>query len=120
MGWFIVLIGALMMIKGAALIVVPRKLIHLSQKILSGKNAKRLGWIPLCVGVLLCMSAKYSYAALAVFILGLLAIAKGAYILVTPVEKLRKLKWLSLSDKIYRILGILALIVGMLLINIAS
>ena len=119
MGWFIVLIGALLMVKGAALILVPRKLVHINQKLLSGKHAKRLGYLPLAVWLLLCISAKFSYAALAVFLLGLLVIAKGAYILVTPIDKIKKNKMFSLSDKIYRLIGIVVLIAGMLLINVA-
>jgi len=119
MGWFIVLIGALLMLKAAALILVPRKLLHLVQKVLSGKHAKRLGWIPVGIGVLLCISAKFSYAVLAVILLGLLYVAKGAHILVTPIDKIRKHKCFSLSDKLYRLIGIVTLIVGMFLINIA-
>ena len=119
MGWFIVLVGALLMVDGAALILIPRKVIHFAQKMLSSKQFSRMGWISIIVGILLCASAKFSYLALGVFLLGLLSIAKGVYILITPAEKIKKHKMLSLSEKIYRVIGIVVLVVGMTLINSA-
>jgi len=119
MAWFIVLVGAVLMVKGAMLILAPRKLIQLSTKMLSLKNARRLGWVPIIIGFLLCISANFSYLALTIFLLGLLFIAKGAYMLMTPIDKLKKHKMLSLSTNIYRIIGIVVLVVGMVLINAA-
>lgn len=119
MSWFIVLIGALLMLKGAILILAPRKLIQSATKLLSLKYAKRLGWVPIIVGFLLCISANFSYLALTIFLLGLLFIAKGAYIIMTPIDKLKKHKMLSLSTNVYRVMGIVILIVGMVLINAA-
>jgi len=119
MGWFIVIVGVFLMVMGAALILIPHKVLHLSQKMLAIKNFKRLGWIPIIVGFLLCISANFSYLAVTIFLIGLLLIAKGAYIFVTPLDKLKKLKIFSLSDKMCRIIGIVILIVGMVLINAA-
>ena len=107
------------MVKGAGLILVPRKMIGFVHKMLSLKEAKRLGWIPIIVGFLLCISAKFSYLALGIFFLGLLYIAKGTYLFVTPLDKLKKHKMLSLNEKLYRVMGIIVLIVGMVLINSA-
>jgi uncharacterized protein YjeT (DUF2065 family) len=119
MGWFIVLIGALFMVEGAALVLVPRKVLHIANKMLAIKDAKLLGWIPLTIGVLLCISARYSYMALAIFLLGLLAIAKGLYMFVTPIEKIKKNRWFTLSEKAYRVIGLVVLIIGMLVVNAA-
>ncbi|MDP3142959.1 MAG: hypothetical protein Q8N14_03310 [Candidatus Omnitrophota bacterium] len=116
MAWFIVVVGALLMVKGGALILVPRKLIHSAAKMFSLKQAKRFGWVPIIVGFLLCVSANASYLALPVFLLGLLFIAKGAYILFTPLDKLKKHKLFSLSDGVYRMIGIVVLVVGMVLL----
>lgn len=119
MGWFIVLIGVLTMVKGATLIVAPRKLIHFEQKMLSGKAPKRVGWVVLLVGLLLCIAAPFSDLVLIVFLLGLLVMAKGAYVLLSPIDKIKKLKWFSLSDKVYRLAGVIVLILGMLLVSVA-
>lgn len=119
MGLIIIIVGVLLMVKGAGLILMPRKMVHFAQKMLSGKQAKNLGWIPIVVGLLLCISANFSYMALGIFLLGLLIIAKGVYILVVPIEQIKKHKWFALSDGIYRVMGIVSLVIGMLLINAA-
>ncbi|NQT23587.1 MAG: hypothetical protein HQ579_09165 [Candidatus Omnitrophica bacterium] len=70
------------------------------------------------VGVLFLMAAPVSRARLFITILGILSLIKGFYLLLGPKEKVKKMMdwWLKAEDKMYKVWGIVVLIIGVLVL----
>lgn len=115
MSFFLLLISLLLIVKGVAAILVPKKLLKFALSFLKNENSKMLGIIPLAVGILLLFAASSSALGWLIVLLGLTCIAKAVYIFLTPIQKIKASKWFNFSDNEYRALGILILILGVLI-----
>ena len=115
MGWFLLLISLILVIKGVVMILSPKKVVKFATELLQNKEPKRLGLIPLLVGILLLFSVTSSAVGWLIVLLGLAEIAKAIYIFLVPIQKIKSHWWFSLSDNGHRALGILVLILGVII-----
>ncbi|MBN1354022.1 MAG: DUF2065 family protein [Candidatus Omnitrophica bacterium] len=111
---FLYLIGILWVIVGVLSVFatkIARKKIF--TKLIETSDVKKLSPIPITIGLLLILASPYDRHAILVFILGLLAIAKGIAAIAYP-KKLQKAKeWMIKSgDNVYRAGGVLLIIIG--------
>jgi len=79
---------------------------------------KKVGVVPLVIGILLLLAALYYTYRLFVVLLGLLSIAKGVYCIVAP-EKMTKIQdwWLGAKKRVYRVYGIVIIILGFIVLS---
>lgn len=79
---------------------------------------KKVGIVPIVIGVLLLLAALYNTYRLFIVVLGLLSIAKGIYCIVAT-EKMAKMQdwWLGAKKKVYRIYGIVVIILGFIILS---
>ena len=112
MRWFLFLVATYYVIVGIFLLVAATKTKEIFKRAL--KNLKALSTIPLLIGVLLAYSASSSRLPWLVVTIGLLAIAKGFFFLLAPEKKSKPFInwWLKASSGIYRLWGLLVLILG--------
>lgn len=116
MGFFLLLISLILIITGVMLILVPKKVVKAILKVLDKpQDGRLLGLVPLIVGIMLLFAARASAVAWLIVLLGLAGIAKAVYIFLTPVSKIKTLRWFSLSDNAYRIHGIIVLVLGVMI-----
>ncbi len=85
-------------------------------KLLYKRNPKLLAILPLAFGILLAVSAFYYREMFGiVFILGVLGILKGAYLIVGPVDQInRVMEWWyrEAGDGTIRLFGLIIFILG--------
>ncbi len=112
--FFLLLVSLLFIVEGIMLILSPKKVLKVSHKMLSVKEPRLLGLIPLFFGIFLLFSASASAVAWLIVLLGLGGIAKAVYLFLTPLAKIKAHPWMNLSDNNYRAMGIVVLIVGVL------
>ncbi len=79
---------------------------------------KKVGIVPIVIGVLLLLAALYNTYRFLIVILGLLSIAKGIYCIVAT-EKMAKIQdwWLGAKKKVYRIYGIVVIVLGFIILS---
>jgi len=114
-GFYLFLVSLIFISEGVMLILSPKKLLKAAEKMLSVKEPRLLGLMPLFMGIFLLLSASASNAAWLIVLLGLGGIAKGVYIFLTPIAKIKAHPWFHLSDSKYRAIGIVTLIIGVLI-----
>ncbi len=110
--FFLFVVSLIFIVEGIVFILSPKKLIKVANKMLSAKEPRLLGLLPLFFGIFFLFAAGFSKAAPLIVLLGLAGIAKAVYLFLTPVAKIRASRWLNLSDNNYRAWGIIVLIVG--------
>jgi uncharacterized protein YjeT (DUF2065 family) len=115
MGFFLVLISLVLIVKGVVMIMSPKRIVKFVNDLLKSKEPRAWGVIPLFVGILLLFSASASVLGWLIVLLGLAQIGKALYLFLTPVAKIRSHWFFSLSDNGYRALGILVLILGVII-----
>ena len=118
LGLFLYLIGILWIAIGTLTLVVPdmmRK--KLFSKMMS-VSLKKLSIIPLVIGVILLLASSVNRHTVFVIILGILAIAKGIYGIVST-EQAAKLteKFVNAKKNIYRIYGIIIILIGSIVLT---
>ncbi len=79
---------------------------------------KKMGIASIVIGVLLLLAALYNRYRLFIVLLGLLSVAKGIYCIVAT-EKMAKMQdwWLGAKKKVYRILGIVVIVLGFIILS---
>ncbi len=115
MGFFLVLISLALIIKGIVMIMTPKKIVKWADGFLKNKDPKAWGVLPIGIGILLLFSASSSALAWLIVLLGLAEIAKGIYLFLTPMAKIRASRWFSLSDSGHRAIGIFILVLGVII-----
>ena len=115
MGLFLLLISLILIVEGVMMILAPKKVVKLAVSMLSVKEPQLLGLIPLMIGILLLFAARASAINWLIILLGLAEIGKAVYVFLTPVAKMKSVRWFSLSDNNHRALGILVLILGVII-----
>jgi uncharacterized protein YjeT (DUF2065 family) len=113
-GFFLLLISLVLIVKGVAMILAPKKVLKVATNFLNKAEPRRLGLVPLFIGILLLLCASSSALGWLIVLLGLLEIAKAVYIFSTPLAKIKAHPWMNLSDNNYRAMGILILVLGVL------
>ncbi len=113
--FFLFLFSLALVVEGVMMILVPKKLVNFVKDMLKIKEPKLLGIPPLAVGILLLLSASASALGWLVVFFGLFSIGKSVYTFLTPIEKIKSLKWFRLTDNAYRVLGIIVLVFGVLI-----
>ena len=63
---------------------------------------------------MLLFAASASAVGWLIVLLALISIAKAVYMFMTPVAKIKTLKWFHLSDNAYRVSGIIILVLGVI------
>ncbi|NIQ38403.1 MAG: hypothetical protein GTN81_07435 [Proteobacteria bacterium] len=120
MGWFLYVMSILWVVFGTVSILYTDWLREFLKEHLENKNPRFLSPIPLVLGILLVISAGWSEIFWLVFLLGLLAVAKGLYLLVGPRGQIDMVvAWWSgeASERLYRFSGIIALVLGIALLS---
>ena len=120
MKWFIYLFSILWIASGSYLILYTDQYRELLVKLVD-----RMGRVPMAVtaaviGLLLVLSARGSMNAGVIVVIGILAIAKGVVFYVNPNQIFEKtLRWWleEAADQLYRLAGIIALILGTALLS---
>lgn len=120
MKWFIYLFSILWIASGSYLILYTEQYRELLVKI-----TERMGRVPMAVtaaviGLLLVLSARGSMNAGVIVVIGILAMAKGVLFYVNPNQLFEKtLRWWleDAADQLYRLAGIIALILGTALLS---
>lgn len=116
MGFFLMLVSLVLIFIGVTLILSPKKFLKTVHQMLDKpKDARLLGLAPLIIGILLLFAARSSVVGWLIVLLGLAMIAKAVYIFLTPVSKIKNLRWFQLSDNTYRVNGIVVLVLGVII-----
>ena len=115
MSFFLALISLILVIEGIIMIMAPKRMVKLANDLLSVKDPRMIGLIPLFIGILLLFSTSSSVLGWLIVLLGLAQIGKAVYIFLTPLQKIKSHWWFGLSDNGHRGLGILILILGVII-----
>jgi uncharacterized protein YjeT (DUF2065 family) len=112
---YLMVISLVLIAQGSALILMPKRMIKLGGLFLRDKKTKMMSVFPLTLGILLLFASPLSGVPWLAVFLGLSGIAKGIYLFVTPLEKVKSHRWFKLSDNEHRAVGIFVLILGVIL-----
>lgn len=120
MTWFLYLVSIVFVVIGAVLILYTDWTRKSLEGLVAKKNFRLLGLVPLVFGILLIISAGWSEIFWLVFLLGLIALAKGVYLLLGPKDQMGTAItwWLGkASDQLYRLSGVICLVLGTALLS---
>jgi uncharacterized protein YjeT (DUF2065 family) len=120
MEWILYIISLLWIGAGSCLILYTQQSRVFLKKALRGVGLKLLSIIPITIGALLIAAAYYSTAFWTIVVLGILAIGKGCFFIFNPGKAADKImRWFldAVSDNMYRLAGIIALILGTALLS---
>jgi hypothetical protein len=115
MKWVLMGISLVWIASGVCLVLYTAACRKGLANLLESMNAQVLGALTLAVGLLLLLSAGASQNFWFVVLLGALALAKGAFLIVNPrgvFEKIRRWYLLQADDQTYRMGGIILLVLG--------
>jgi hypothetical protein len=103
---------------GVLMILFPEKLKAKVGCLLTWKNYKPLGIIAAIVGLILFVLSGNSKLGLFLVLIGVLSLTKGLFFIFASHDKVKfTINWsVSLKDDYYRLWGIIAFAVGMLLL----
>lgn len=111
---FLYLIGIVWVIVGSLLVFATDLFRNKIKKIVAKADYKKMSAIPFAIGILLLLSAKINLYTTLVTLLGLLAIIKGIFCILST-EKMKKISdwWLNKANKnVLRAWGIIIIIIG--------
>jgi uncharacterized protein YjeT (DUF2065 family) len=120
MEWILYIISLLWIGAGSCLILYTQQSRDFIKKTLSGVELKLVSILPITIGALLIAAAYYSTAFWTIVVLGILAIGKGCLFIFNPGNAAdRMMAWFlnEVSDNMYRLAGIIALILGTALLS---
>ncbi len=120
MAWFLYLVSILWVIIGVVFVLYTGWIRKLLGGIPGNRNLRALSPIPLVFGVLLAVSAAWSEVFLLIFVLGLILLATGLYLLFGPKKQIDTVSawWVEkASDQLYRFWGLIVLVLGIALLS---
>jgi uncharacterized protein YjeT (DUF2065 family) len=120
MVWFLYGASVLFVVLGAFVVLYTDWAQAWMKRVLGHKHTHLFGLIPLVFGVLMAISAAWSEVFWLVLILGLIALAKGLYLLFARREQVRVLAaWLmdEPSDQVLRLGGLIMVVLGTTLLS---
>lgn len=120
MVWFLYLVSILFVAIGAVFILYTDWIRKSLRGVLEKKNIRLLSPIPLVFGILMIISAGWSEVFWLILLLGLIALAKGLYLLFSPRNQIDMvISWWfeKASDQLYRFWGLISLVLGIALLS---
>ncbi len=120
MAWFLYLVSIIWIIMGTVLVLYTDWIRSSLKELVEKKNYRFLSPIPFVFGVLLVISAGWSEFFWLIFLLGLVGVAKGLYLFLAPKNQLEiVMKWWfdEASDRLYRFVGLICLVLGIALLS---
>lgn len=120
MTWFLYLTSIVLVVAGAVFVLYTDWIRKSMEKMVVKKDVRVFSPIPLVFGILLIISAGWSEIFWLVLLLGLIAVAKGVYLLLGPKEQIGTAItwWLDkASDQLYRLSGVISLVLGTALLS---
>ena len=120
MKWILYIISLLWIGAGSCFILYTLQSRVFLKKALGGIDLGLLSIIPITFGALLIAAAYYSSAFWTIVVLGILAIGKGCLFIFNPGKAADKIMtWFldEVSDNMYRLAGIIAIILGTALLS---
>ncbi|MFC1580320.1 hypothetical protein ACFL4N_05345 [Thermodesulfobacteriota bacterium] len=112
----LIVIAILWIAVGALFIIHTRKTREFYEKLLYKRNPKLLAIMPLAFGILFAVGAFYYKEMFGlVFILGVLGILKGAYLILGPADQIKRvMEWWykDAGDGTIRLFGLIIFILG--------
>ena len=115
MKWILYTISILWVVFGACAVLYTAEIRNTVRNLFKSFNLKILAGIPLVAGLLLVFSATASHYPWFIRLVGLLAVAKGVFVILNPngmVEKINQWYVNTASDQTYRLSGIVYIILG--------
>jgi uncharacterized protein YjeT (DUF2065 family) len=115
MVWFLYAASVVFVVIGAFVVLYTDWARAWIKRVLGHKQTHLFGLIPLVFGVLMIISAAWSEVFWLVLILGLIALAKGLYLLFARRGQIRLLAgWLTdrPSDQVLRLGGLIMVVLG--------
>jgi uncharacterized protein YjeT (DUF2065 family) len=120
MVWVVYVISILFVVIGVVLILYTDWMRKGMKRLLEKRNIRLFSPIPLVFGILLVIGAAWGEVFWFILLLGLVALAKGVYLLLGPKHQLNVATewWLQkASDQSYRLCGVILLVLGMALLS---
>ena len=120
MGWFLYGVSVIFVVIGACVVLYTDWVRGRITWVLGHRQSHLFGLIPLIFGVLMAISAAWSEVFWLVLILGLIALAKGLYLLFARRSQIRVLAaWLAgrPSDQVVRFGGLIMVVLGTTLLS---
>lgn len=115
MKWFLYAISIFWVAAGSGLVLYTESWRRIFTKLLSGNNTKLFSIPAFLIGGLLIMASPASRNSWFVVVIGVIAIAKAAFLFLNPKNTVdRFMEWYlnKASNQIYRLFGIIVLILG--------
>lgn len=113
---FLAILSLMWVALGAMLILYTDNVRSFFKKLFAEANIRLLAVLPLAIGLLLLLASfSQGHMFLLVFILGLLAVLKGVYLLLGPLPQIRNLLewWFDRAgETTIRMWGIITLVLG--------
>ena len=118
MGLFLLLIGIFWVVVGTLCIFAPSLIKKKFFSKFQNMDFKKWSVVPIIAGIIFLLSAKSSTNPILIVILGILAIAKGVYAILTAPEKIKKQIdwWLNVKPNVFKAYGVVMLILGVLVL----
>jgi len=115
---FLYVLSILWIVAGTLLVFAPEVLRKQVFAKIKKLPMKKIGIIPIVIGILIILSAQFNRHTFFVIILGILGIAKGI-LAVAATEKSMQLmdKWLHAKMNTYRIMGVVTIILGSIVLT---
>jgi len=120
MQWFLYGISLVWIAVGSWIILYTSVHRNAMKSMTRGADRKIIALLPAVIGVLLLISASVSHHAWFLRVIGILAVIKGGIIFLNPKNLYDDLtKWYleSVSDQTYRFFGIIAIILGTVILS---
>jgi uncharacterized protein YjeT (DUF2065 family) len=120
MKWFLYLISGIWIAYGAWQILYTEQSRQMARDLFKASYTKVLGLVAALVGLLLLLSTTHTLNPPVMIFLGILIMAKGAFLFFNPGNLYARLyQWYvdSNSDQTYRLYGIILLILGTVVLS---
>jgi len=117
-GMFLYVLSILWIVAGTLMIFAPEMIRKKVIPKIKNLPLKKVGIIPIVIGVLIILSAQFNRHAFFVIILGILAIAKGV-LAIAATEQFAKWqnKLLQAKMNTYRIMGVVMIVLGSIVLT---
>ena len=118
MKWFLFVVGVVWIVFGTLMVFSVGAFREKYASIVKGVDHRVWSPLGLAAGVLFILAAPSSAQPAFIVILGLLALVKGLLLLLGPREKVKSMIvwWLEASDQVYRIWGVFAFLLGVVVL----
>ena len=114
----LILLSILWIVAGVLLFILTDAMRQICRNLLKIKNLKPFSVLAIIAGIVFIMASSLVSVPWVAILLGLLAIAKGLFFIFAPQKKVKAFFdwWLNASNGIYRSWGIMAFLLGVLIL----